>query len=264
MERFVELVGRDAADQLIRFLHDRQVSCHIHVEYFDVAEHSDRLNHLVFYMSSRRHIKTFSECSCDGRRREEYYMLVGIRNCIPYIVNIALLIQRAYRTCDDTLAAAYAGRRIQALVERRADAYVEASSDLADRADPLHVVTGGDAAQTLDTFVVVTYDIRSGIIDLILRLVVLEMIFVNSVVIREFLEFAVISSHAGQTFLVVRGKDQLDRGLSGCTNSSCIGENFQALFYRIGTCSCKTASSLDLDHTDTAGADAVDVLEVAE
>jgi len=90
------------------------------------------------------------------------------------------------------------------------------------------------------------------------------VIFVNTVVIRKFLQFAVISSYAGKTFLVVRGEDQLDGGLSGRTDRSCICENLQALFYRIGARSCKAASSLDLNNTYAAGADAVDVLEVAE
>ena len=84
--------------------------------------------------------------------------------------------------------------------------------------------------------------IRCGIVDLILGLVVLEVIFVNTIVIREFLQFTVVSSHAGKTFLVVRGEDQLDGGLSGRTDRSCICENLQALFYGVSTSGSQTAS----------------------
>ena len=121
-----------------------------------------------------------------------------------------------------------------------------------------------ETQQALDALVVVADYIRCGIVDLILGLVVLEVIFVNAVVIRKFLQFAVVSSHAGKAFLVVRGEDQLDGGLSGRTDRSCICENLQALFYRISTSGSQTASSLDLNNTYAAGADAVDVLEVAE
>ena len=191
-------------------------------------------------------------------------MLVGICDSIPDFIDIALLIQCTDRTGDDTLSASDTCRCIQTLIERRTDAYVEASSDLSDRSDSLYVVAGGDAAQALDALIVVADYIRCGIVDLILGLVVLEVIFVNTVVIREFLQFAVISSHAGQAFLVMRGKDQLDRCLSGSTNRCCVCENLQALFYGISTSGSQTASSLNLNDTYAAGADAVDVLEVAE
>ena len=262
--RLVKLVGSNTADQLVGFFQNCKVSRHVHIEHFDVAKHSDRLDHLVFHVGSRRHVKTFTQRSRDGRSGEEYHLLLGIRDSVPYLVDIALLIQSADRTGDDTLSAADTGRGIQALIERRTDADVEASSDLSDRSDALNVVAGGDAAQALNALVVVTDYIRCGIVDLILGLVVLEVIFVNAVIICEFLQFAVVSSHAGKTFLVVRGEDQLDGGLSGRTDRSCICENLQALFYRISTSGSQTASSLDLNNTDTACADAVDVLEVAK
>ena len=63
---------------------------------------------------------------------------------------------------------------------------------------------------------------------------------------------------------MVRGKNQLDRGLSGCADRSCVGENLQALFYRIGAGRGETASSFDLNYADAAGADAVDILQIAE
>ena len=215
-------------------------------------------------MGSRRHVKTFTQRSSNGRRREEDDLLLGICDRIPDFIDVALLIQSTDRAGHDALAAADAGRCVKTLVKRRADTYVESSSDLADGADPLYIVAGGDAAQALDTLVVVANDIRRGVIDLILRLVVLEVIFIDAVVIGQFLKFAVISSHAGETLLVVRRKDQLDGGLSGCTDSSCVGENLQAFLYRVSTCCGKSASSLDLNYTDAAGADTVDVFEIAE
>ena len=262
--RLVHLVGGDAADQLVGLLKDGKVRCHVHVEDFDVAEHSDRLDHLVLDMGSGSHVKAFSECSCDRRRRKEYDLLLGIRNRIPYIVDIALLIESADRTCYDTLAAADTSSCIEALVEGRTDTDVKSAADLADGADTLHVIAGGYAAQALDALIVVAYYVRRGIVDLILRLFILEVVFVNAVVIRKFLQFAVIAAHAGKTFLVVRGKDQLDRGLSGRADSRRVGQNFQTLFYRICAGSCESASSLDLNNAYTAGADAVDVLEIAK
>ena len=191
-------------------------------------------------------------------------MLIGISDRIPYIVDIALFIERADRTGNDALSASYAAGRVQPFIKGRTYTHVETAADLADRADLLHVVAGGDAAQALDALVVVAHYIRRGIVDLILGFVILEVIFVDAVIISQLLQLAVISPYAGKTFLVVRGKDQLKRRLSGSADSRSVGQYFKPFFNGIGACGGESAPSLDLHHTDAAGADAVDILEITQ
>ena len=262
--RLVEFLGGDAADELVGLLQDGEVGSDVHVEDLDVTQHTDGLDHLGLHMGSGRHVEALAQGSGYGRSREEYDVLLGIRNCIPYIVDIALLVQSADRTCDDTLAAADAGGGIKSGIEGRTYTDIISAADLADGADCLNVVAGGDAAQALDTFVVVTDHVRCRIIDVIRGFLALEVIFINGVVISQLLQFAVVAAHAGETFFAVRGEDELDRGLSGSTDCCGIGENFHSLFYRVGTCGSQTPAALDLDDADTAGADAVDILEVAK
>jgi hypothetical protein len=60
------------------------------------------------------------------------------------------------------------------------------------------------------------------------------------------------------------GKDKLKSCLSGCAYCRCVCKNLHTLFNGICTSSCKSASANDFNYANTASADAVDVLEIAE
>ena len=90
------------------------------------------------------------------------------------------------------------------------------------------------------------------------------MAFFAAVLVRELLELTVGAADAGETLLLVVRENELEVGLARGENLRGVGLYFHALVHRVDTGRDESARSGDLDKAETAGADLVDVLEVAE
>ena len=87
---------------------------------------------------------------------------------------------------------------------------------------------------------------------------------VAAVLVGELLELTGGAARAGEALSLVVGENELEVGLSRGENLGSVGENLHALVDRVDAGGHESARADDLDETDTAGADLVDVLEVAE
>ena len=86
----------------------------------------------------------------------------------------------------------------------------------------------------------------------------------HAVVAAELLKLAVAAAYAGEAFLPVGGENQLKGVPAALSDLLGVGEHFHALVDGEHASRDERTGSLDLDHADTAGADLVHILEVAE
>ncbi len=80
---------------------------------------------------------------------------------------------------------------------------VETSSDVADNGNALYILTSSNASHTLYALVVISYEERSRVVDRLVHFLGHESVLICAVSNAELLQFAVVSSYAGQTLLLV-------------------------------------------------------------
>lgn len=192
----------NAVDELCAFLHDSKVGAEVGVKYLVEAEHMEGCSHFAGDVCADRHTETFAEGSSDRRSCMYYNVLCRICKSLEYLSGIVALNECACRTNYGTLTAAYAGNVAEVFIERAADRCVKASVVSADNGYIL-VLTCSYAAAAEDTLVVVSYEVESRIVYLILSLLAGEFFLVNAVLETELLKLAVIVSRAGETFFIV-------------------------------------------------------------
>ena len=193
-------------------------------------------------------------------------MLCGIVERVNDLLGIVLFVQCADGTCNYTLTAVYATGGCKILFKRAADSSVIASVLCADGADALNSVAGAYAAAAENTFIGVADDGRAGVFDLKLILADRgEIVLFNAEVMRVFLKFAGLGADAGKTLFLVCGKHKLNVHLSCGLYLFGIGEDLRTValdgIYAGGY---KSARAHYLNKAQAAGADLVDILEVAQ
>ena len=135
------------------------------------------------------------------------------------------------------------------------------------RSDHRHklLTAGGHAAAAKDTLVVVPHEMGGGEIQLILRAEALVLLrHFHAVVAAHFLQFAVVGPHTGETFLVMGGEDQFQRRAAGGLYLRRVGLDLHPFGNRVHAGSHQTTGAGRFDHADTAGADLIDILQVAQ
>ena len=103
-----------------------------------------------------------------------------------------------------------------------------------------------------------------GIVDLGGSHRAVKLVLVHAVVVAELLELAVAASDAGEALLVMVGEKQLKGGLSAVAHGGSIGEYFHTLVDGVHAGGNQRTGALDFDNADTAGADGVDLRQVAK
>ena len=93
---------------------------------------------------------------------------------------------------------------------------------------------------------------------------VIFAVVLHTVVKAHFLQLTVGGAHAGKALFLMRGKDQLQRRLAGGAHLVGVGLNFHALVHGIDAGGHKTARAGRFDNADTAGADLVHILQIAQ
>ena len=247
------------------FFHDGKVCGEVHIVNAVKAETLEGGNHLAFGVHAGFNAEAFAEGCADGRSGADNNVLGGIVDRVEYLIGIVLFVERAYGTSDDTLTAGYAGGGSERIFESGADNGVEATVERFDNTDALHILTSSYAAAAKDTFIVVTNEERGAFVFFVLDVLACEAVFVvNTEVAAELLQFTAAAADAGETFFLVGGKDEFKVGLSGSHNLGAVRSDFHAVRYFGNAGSHEASCALYFNEAETASADLVDVLEVAE
>ena len=122
-------------------------------------------------------------------------MLCGVCDSLEHLCGVVTLNKSACGTNYGTLSAAYAGNIAEILIERAADLCVEAAVVRADNAYIL-LLTSSYAAAAKDTLVVVTNEVKCGLILVVVSLFTLKLSLVYAVFKAELLELTVVVSGA--------------------------------------------------------------------
>ena len=124
-------------------------------------------------------------------------MLGVIVKRIPNRLGAILFIQRANRACCNALAAHDTRHVIERLFEGTSNVRFNAAVNGRNGMDRLHVGAGCHTAAAQNTFVVVPYNGRGHIIQLIVDIFPFKPDFINAHFFRQRLQFAVFVADTG-------------------------------------------------------------------
>ena len=127
------------------------------------------------------------------------------------------------------------------------------------------ILAGGNTAAAEHALGVVALQILGGEILLAGGHSTLKaVLLLDAHVVAQLLELAVTTALTGQTFLIVDGQQQLQGHPAGFLDLGRIGENLHPFVDRIDTGSHQRAGPLHLHHAHAAGANLVDILQIAQ
>ena len=256
----------DSAKELGCFFHDGKVSGEIHIVNAVEAELLESLNHLGLAVSTGLVAEALTDLCSYGRSCADKYVLGRICESFSYLIGIVSLVECANGTSNDTLSAVYARGLGERHLECGSDVCIKSTVVSTDNADTLNYLTSCYAAAAKDTLVVIADD-GGSVVDLILVLNATKACLVNAVLVAELLELAGCAAYAGETLAVVVGKKQLKVGLSRLIDLRCICEDLHSLGYGVYTSSYhseRLTALRNLNETETASADLVDILKVTK
>ena len=93
---------------------------------------------------------------------------------------------------------------------------------------------------------------------------VVPAVVLHAVIAAELLQLAVARPHAGQAFFLMGGEDQLQRGAAGFLHLFGVGAHLHPFGNGIDTGGHQAAGAGGFHHADAAGADLVDILQIAK
>ena len=129
----------------------------------------------------------------------------------------------------------------------------------------LHVLADRDAATAQDALAVIADEVDGGLVKIRLHgLGRAELVGVGAVFLGQGLQFAVGGTDAAKAVHPVVGEHELQRHLAGSPQGGGVGLDLHPLGHLLEAGHGVGAGALHLDHAHTAGADGVNVLQVAE
>jgi len=198
----------NAAEELGSFLNDGEVSGEIHIVYAVKAEALESCNHLALNVSTGSVVKALAESSADRGSGADSNVLGRICDSIENLLSIVLLVESAGGACNDTLTAAYAGGVSKILLECGSNVSIKATVVGADSADILEITASCYATAAKDTLAVVTNKESGGLVGSRLGHSTAKVGLLNTVLKAELLKLAGGGANAGETLLVVSGKEK--------------------------------------------------------
>ena len=253
-----------ASQQLGAFLHDGQVSAPVNVEHLGEAEPAQGGSQLAGNGCSDRHAEFFAQGGAHGGSGLYDRDVIRVRQQIPDFLGAVLFVQGAGRAGGNALSAVDAGHVIQALSPGALDLGLESAVHRADNSDCLGIDTGGHTAAAQDALVVVADDGRAQIVDLILVHLALEGVCIlHAQVDTHLLQLALLVAGTGEALLVVVAQQQFQVDLAGIAELGSVGLDVHAVGNGQHTGRAE-GTGTGVDHAHAAGADLVDVLEIAQ
>jgi hypothetical protein len=190
-------------------------------------------------------------------------VLGRICKSIPNLIGIVTLYESTGATYSGTLTTGDTGRVVKRKSEGLTNAGINTTVVSTDNRNKLFF-TNCNASAAKDTLVVISYKVRGRVVKLIGGLEAFKSMRINSVLKAELLKLAVGGTRAGETVHIVGGKDKLESCLS-CGSDLCgVGLNLHTVGNGVYAGGNKTASAGSLNNTDTASADFVLFLHIAE
>ena len=254
---------REALDKLAALLHDREVGGEVRVEHVVKAQRAQRGGHLSDRRLLVREAQLLRPRRAHGGRHLHDGGDLRILQRRRDLGGVVAHRERPRGAMGDALSA----KRAVRVGERAVEAHAHGGA----RAAPLHVpdlqrldlVAHLDAAHALDALALLAHEI--AVLGPLVLLHALGIGIVQNVELRsKLLQLAVLRAHAGGAVAVVLGEDQLQvrlpRGL-GAVGVRLHDHSLRDLLRAGGD---EALKSLHLDHTDAAGGDLVESLQIAE
>ena len=189
--------------------------------------------------------------------------LVRVLECLAHLEQVVALAQGANRTVGDALAAQDAVGLLDAAVVGDVNRGTSARAGQLPDTQSLNLLTVLDTAHALDALSRVAVE-REGRRPQTARQLLLIRIAQDAEVVGDRLQTAVARADTGGAGAVVLRQNQLDIDAACLTGARGVGVDDHALVDEVVAGGDQTALALDLDTADAAGADLVDVLEIAQ
>jgi hypothetical protein len=191
-------------------------------------------------------------------------VLGGISQSLKYLCGVILFGKRTGGAGNNALSAVDTGGFCKGCFESTADDGVKSTVVRTDDADSLNLFAGSRATAAENALAVVTDDGKGGVVDLGFGLGSCKFVFVYTIFVAELLQLTSGGTGAGQTLSFVSREYELEVGLAYGSDLRSVGLDFHAFVYGIYAGCNETARTGNFNETETACADFVDVLEVAE
>ena len=192
-------------------------------------------------------------------------MLGGIGEGLPDLLGVVPLGEGAGGAHLDALAAVHAAGVGKGHLKGAGDVGLVATHAGADDVSVLDVLADGDAAAAQDAFAVVADQMDGGLIEIRHHgLGGTELVGIGAVFLGQGLQLAVGGTDAAKAVHPVVGEHELQRHLAGSAEGGGVGLDLHPLGHLLEAGHGVGAGALHLDHAHTAGADGVNILQVAE
>ena len=245
-------------------LHDGEVGCEVGIEHFVKVHAAQGGDHLAGDGGAHGDAEFLAQGGAYRGSRLHHHILVGIRQGGEHLLGIVFLGEGGGGAYGDALTAVDAGGIGQAFAPGAFDAGFEAAIHGADDAYVLHLGTHGHAAAAQHALQVVANDRGRDLVDLVGGNIALVAVLVfHAVLYAQSLQLTVGGAHAAQALLVVVGQDQLQVDLAGLADRGGIGLYVHA-FADGHHAGGSQGAAAGVHDAHTAGADLIDVLQVAQ
>ena len=253
-----------SVEEFRALFHYGEVRSEIDVEDVREAYAAECRDHFAFHVGADGITEFFAESDAYGGRHSDHNVFGGVGKRGENVVYFFTLGERSDGAHGYALSAAHAGNLGKRLFESAADVGVETSRIRAYDSDGLILFARRNAPAAKHALVVVAYDIGRGRVHDILVFDALILVPVTAEFQRKALQFAVVVARTAQAVLVVVGKDEFDGGLSAFHNLGSVGEHFHTFAHGIDAGRDQTPRPFHFAHAYAAGADGVDVFEIAK
>ena len=255
----------DALDELGAFLHDGHVGGVVHIEHLVEAQTAAGRDELAFHVGAHGDAEALTDLNTDGGCGGDDHVLGGIGEGLPDLVGVVPLGEGAGGAHLDALAAVHAAGVGERHLKGAGDVGLVATHAGADDVSVLDVLADGDAAAAQDALAVVADQVDGGLIEVGLHgLGGTELVGIGAVFLGQGLLLAVGGTDAAKAVHPVVGEHELQGHLAGSAQGGGVGLDLHPLGHLLEAGHGVGAGALHLDHAHTAGADGVNVLQVAE
>ncbi len=258
------VAGLEAVEELGALLHDGEVGGGVHVEHLVKAQAAQGGDHLALHIGAHGQAEALAQGDPDRGGGAHHHVLGGVGQGGPDLVGVVPLLEGAGGAGHDALAAGHAVHLVQVPVKGAADVGHIPPVVGADDAHLLGLAAHGGAAPAEHALGVVPHQVEGAVLDLGQELVVGVAHRVDAQIPGQVLELALAAAGAGEAVHPVVGEDELQGQAAGLADLLGVGKDLHALADRVDAGGHQAPGPLDLHHADAAGADLVDVLEIAE
>ena len=255
-------VGK-AVDELAALLHDGQVGGEVGVEHVVEAQHFQRGHHPLGGGIFGREMVVLSPGGADGGSHLHHGDLVGISQGGEDLAGVVPLLQATHGAVGDALAAEGAVGLGQGAGPGDAHGGAGAGAHNVPDAHALDLVADLDAAHALDAAVLQADHRIAQVVGGVAQ--VLDVVLAQQVVVvAQLLELAVAAAGALGALDVVLAQQQVQVHPAGLTDTGRVGVDHHALPHHVVAGGDQALLAVHLHHADAAGADLVDVVQIAE